>query len=364
MFWGKHRSAPNLVQLMPTYQEALKLAVDKKYGESMTKFEQLMDEITKEHSTNTPYHIFVLYKMATVNNLAGKVTDNEAVFERINEIAPMAYHDKPSMVFMCHNTLFKYYLHYDVDKSWKFGEDMKSNKIFELDKLSLYEKNDFYHSLGTAYSLEGTSHQKSFDCFDQWLELSDLINMNAEKPQFKVNKGHALNNLGISRFWYFMEKTREIGEMKISDENKSQEAKKYVPTLEQGIKDLKNSVLQFEDFGGRLFPDFEKSGKLNEVQMKQKLFIDEFFNTEIKETLPQNFSHYDLHDNHMNTKFLIELFTKAESFLPIANLGEISLIFNKMKEAVALLDVSLKVIVERDPGNLIRNKIISDLSWL
>lgn len=188
--------------------------------------------------------------------------------------------------------------------------------------------------------------------------------MNAEKPQYKVNKGHALNNLGISRFWYFMEKTREIGEMKISDENKSQEAKKYVPTLEQGIKDLKNSVLQFEDFGGRLFPDFEKSGKLNEVQMKQKLFIDEFFNTEIKETLPQNFSHYDLHDNHMNTKFLIELFTKAESFLPIANLGEISLIFNKMKEAVALLDVSLKVIVERDPGNLIRNKIISDLSWL
>ena len=66
----------------------------------------------------------------------------------------------------------------------------------------------------------------------------------------------------------------------------------------------------------------------------------------------------------MNSKFIQELFTKAESYLPIANLGEVSLIFNKMKEALAFLDVSLKIMTEKDPHNLLRNKIISDLSVL
>lgn len=50
-----------------------------------------MDEVTEEHSTNTPYHIYVLYKMASVNDMAGKTLENESVYERISEIAPMAY---------------------------------------------------------------------------------------------------------------------------------------------------------------------------------------------------------------------------------------------------------------------------------
>ena len=145
---------------MPSYQEALKLAVDKKYDESLSKFNKLMDEITKEHSTNTPYHVFVLYKIASVNNISGKIADNEAVFEQINEISPMAYPNKPSMIFMCHSTLLKYYLHFDVDKCWKYGEELQKSKYFDLEELPLFERNDYNHTLGTAYSLEGTSHEK------------------------------------------------------------------------------------------------------------------------------------------------------------------------------------------------------------
>ena len=39
---------------------------------------------------------------------------------------------------------------------------MTKNKYFDFDKISLFERNDFNHSLGTAYSLEGTSHEKAF----------------------------------------------------------------------------------------------------------------------------------------------------------------------------------------------------------
>ena len=60
--------------------------------------------------------------------------------------------------------------------------------------------------------------KNSFDCYNKWLKLAEEINKEAETTHYKVSKGHALNNLGISKFWYFMEKTREMGELKESDQ--------------------------------------------------------------------------------------------------------------------------------------------------
>lgn len=75
-----------------------------------------MDLITKEHSTNTPYHVFTLFRIASVNNLAGKVINNEEIYERIAEMAPMAYPENSLSLFHCHDALLKYYLNFDVDK--------------------------------------------------------------------------------------------------------------------------------------------------------------------------------------------------------------------------------------------------------
>jgi len=115
---------------MPTYQIALKFALDGKHEKSLQKFELLLDEITDEHSTNTPYHVYALYKMATINNLAGTPLENEHIFERIAETAPMAYSGKSAYIFRCYNTLYKYYLNFDVEKCYKLGEEMLSSKYF------------------------------------------------------------------------------------------------------------------------------------------------------------------------------------------------------------------------------------------
>jgi len=159
-----------------------------------------------------------------------------------------------------------------------------------------------------------------------------------------------------------MEKSRIISEKNVKEKIEG-ELKPYIEMLEEGIKDLKNSVIHFEDFDKRFKKGLEE-GKMSEIELKQKLFVDEFFDTSIKETLPKDFQHYNLQDNPMNIKFLSELFTKGESCLPIVNLGEVSMLFNKMKESLAFLDIGLKIVGEKDPSNLIRNKIISDLSGI
>lgn len=159
-----------------------------------------------------------------------------------------------------------------------------------------------------------------------------------------------------------MEKSRSVNNDNVKEKLEG-ELKPYVELFEEGIKDLKNSVIQFESFDTRFDKKAHKS-QMSQIELKQRNFIHEFFDTEIKETLSKEFQHYNLQDNQINMKFINELFTKGESCLPLANLGEISLIFNKMKEALAFLDIALKLVAEKDPTNLIRNKIISDLSGI
>lgn len=114
------------------------------------------------------------------------------------------------MIYRCNNTLFKYLLTFDVDKCVKFGEELKSNRKLDYDKLNDYEKNDINHTLGTAYGLEGTSHEQSFKCYNECLEIADKHNEKISKQEERIGKGYALNNLGIGRFWYFMEKAKEL----------------------------------------------------------------------------------------------------------------------------------------------------------
>lgn len=359
------KPGPNLVQLMPTYQIALKLAVDKKFESSVQKMELLLDEITDEHSSNTPYHIFALYKLASINNVAGKAEDNEEVFERITEIAPMAYQDNTQMIYRCYNTLLKHHLTYDVDKCHKLGKACLESKFFDYSSLIPHEKFDLQHTLGTAYGLEGTFHEDSFTCYEESIRIADEFNATNTTPEAEIQKGFALNNLGMGRFWYFMEKTKEISQDESLERAQIEaEIRKFSTILEQGIKDLKNSVKSFEKFENRFGQGEGMVRELSQVDLKMKLFVEEFFDTGLKETLSKDFSHYDLKDNQMNMKFISELFQKSECTLPIANLGEISLIFNKLKEAMAFFDVSLKLVGDKDPSNLISNKIVSDLSGI
>jgi len=234
-----------------------------------------------------------------------------------------------------------------------------------MDEISNQEKYDIFHTQGTAYALEGTSHEKSFKNYDESLRVADIVNEDPEQ-QMKIPKGYSLNNMGIGKFWYFLEMTKELGKAHEGEQDKAKMEKviqPYVDIFEQGIKDLKNSVIEFEDFHTR-FPKDKPDGDMSQLDLKMKLFIDEFCDTNIKETLSKDFKTYDLRDNQMNVKFIEDLFTKAECTLPMANLGEVSLIFNKMKEAMAFFDVALKVSSSKDPSNLITNKIVSDLSGL
>jgi hypothetical protein len=112
--------------------------------------------------------------------------------------------------------------------------------------------------------------------------------------------------MGIGKFWYFMEKSKELSESGEEDRPKLEKAMQpFIKVFEQGIKDLKNSVLDFEKFDQRLSANTE-DGKLSQVDLKMKLFVEEFFDTEIRETLSKDFQHYDLKDNEMNNKFISE----------------------------------------------------------
>ena len=362
-FSTNSNTMPNLVQLMPTYQIALKMAMEKKYPLAIQKLELLLDEITDLHSTNTPYHIFALYKMATIHDLCGEVEKTEEVFERIAEVAPMAYQDNASLIYRCHNTLLKHYLNYDLDKCCKYGNELIESKYFTYDDLTAHEKFDLQHTLGTSLSLEGTSHEQSFKCYNESVKVAEEFNAENKVKEAKIQKGFALNNLGMGKFWYFMEKTREISTS--GEENRAkleQATRPFVKIFEEGIKDIKNAVKDFERFEERFGE--HKEGKFSQVELKMKLFTEEFFDTSLRETLSKDFQHYDLKDNQMNIKFVSELFTRAECVLPLSNLGEISLIFNKAKESMAFLDIALKIVGEKDPQNLISNKLISDLSGI
>jgi len=62
-------------------------------------------------------------------------------------------------------------------------------------------------------------------------------------------------------------------------------------------------------------------------RLKQKIFVDEFFDAKSKDILPkEGVKSYDIKNHQYNEKFLGSLFTCGESTLPIQNLGEMAYI--------------------------------------
>lgn len=53
------------------------------------------------------------------------------------------------------------------------------------------------------------------------------------------------------------------------------------------------------------------------IDIETKLFIDEFFNTEIQEVVPKDFKTYDMMQNAKNQLFLKQAFHNPPVILPI-----------------------------------------------
>ena len=92
------------------------------------------------------------------------------------------------------------------------------------------------------------------------------------------------------------------------------------------------------------------------IEIQLKLFVQEFFNTESNEIVKDGFTSYDLMQNAHNETFLKSCFGNPPTILPIQNLGEIAFILQKPKEAMALLDISLKLYKKIDPDNILKFK--------
>ena len=100
-------------------------------------------------------------------------------------------------------------------------------------------------------------------------------------------------------------------------------------------------------------------------QIKQKVFVDEFFSLEpAGEILPKEIKHYDLKANMANEQLLQQTFAVPASILPIQNLGEIAFIMQKYRDAFALLDMSLKMYKLHDTSNLLKYKCMTMLGSL
>ena len=50
---------PNLIQMMPSYQEALKCAVDKDYANSLAKLRQTVAEVEQQVGPNSGFHLYL-----------------------------------------------------------------------------------------------------------------------------------------------------------------------------------------------------------------------------------------------------------------------------------------------------------------
>ena len=69
-------------------------------------------------------------------------------------------------------------------------------------------------------------------------------------------------------------------------------------------------------------------------------------------------------NNAQNEAFLAQAFTNPPVILPIQNLGEVAFIFQKHKEAMALLDICVKLYKGLDPENTLKYKSLALLGSL
>lgn len=58
-FSSDESSMPNLIQMLPSYQEALKSAVDKDYATSLARLRQTVVEVEQQVGPNSSFHLYL-----------------------------------------------------------------------------------------------------------------------------------------------------------------------------------------------------------------------------------------------------------------------------------------------------------------
>jgi hypothetical protein len=135
----------------------------------------------------------------------------------------------------------KHYIENDVDKAVGHGEDLL--KRDELMKgISNYNAHDLLYTLATAHSLEGTQNMRAIEIYEKALDIVDKHNEETV-AEMVINRGYSMNNMGIVKFWEFMNQTQNP-----EDPEVKAKLPEIVKLLEGAMKDLKGSIRSFEEF--------------------------------------------------------------------------------------------------------------------
>ena len=193
---------------------------------------------------------------------------------------------------MWQNNLLKFYLEYNVDQACDYGNDLLSDL---QERLPSQDLSDLYFSLATALALQGS----------QLTEAESMFNLALEKLEGNViaqpMKPFLLNNLGVTHFYQFIEKSTQItNQTSTSEKGAMDKIGEILAHFDKGVRNLKMSVRTFESFDSR-FAELETSEqKTQEVsleKLKQKVFVDEFFDPSAKDIIPKDHKSYDM-KNH------------------------------------------------------------------
>jgi len=65
-YFSEQQPDPNMIQEMPEYHEALELASEKKFDESLAKLQQTLDQIESQVGSTSPFHLFLYQRMASI----------------------------------------------------------------------------------------------------------------------------------------------------------------------------------------------------------------------------------------------------------------------------------------------------------
>ena len=151
---------------------------------------------------------------------------------------------------MWQNNLLKFYLEYNVDQACDYGNDLLSDL---QERLPSQDLSDLYFSLATALALQGS----------QLTEAESMFNLALEKLEGNViaqpMKPFLLNNLGVTHFYQFIEKSTQItNQTSTSEKGAMDKIGEILAHFDKGVRNLKMSVRTFESFDSR-FAELETS---------------------------------------------------------------------------------------------------------
>lgn len=112
---------------MPSYQEALKLAVDKEYKQSVEKLHQTVKEVETQVGPSSNFHLFLFQRIASVHLMLGEIEKVEETFQKCVTVAenvkmPLSNsQSQTTSTFMWQNNLLKFYLQHDIQKATQYA---------------------------------------------------------------------------------------------------------------------------------------------------------------------------------------------------------------------------------------------------